>query len=65
MGVLLHDVGKPRLFGVAERIRFDGHVEAGLEIAHDILTRLRFSGDEIKQIEALVANHMKFGDARG
>ena len=63
MGVLLHDVGKPPTFRRAERIRFDGHVEAGIEIAHDILTRLRFSGDEVKQIEALVANHMKFGDA--
>jgi len=63
MGVLLHDVGKPPTFRRAERIRFDGHVEAGVEIAHDILTRLRFSSEEIHQIEALVASHMKFGDA--
>jgi tRNA nucleotidyltransferase/poly(A) polymerase len=62
MGVLLHDVGKPPTFRIAERIRFDGHVDAGVAIAHDILTRLKFSGDEIKQIEALVANHMKFAD---
>ena len=34
MGVLLHDVGKPPTFRVADRIRFDGHVEAGVEIAH-------------------------------
>ena len=27
------------------------------------LTRLRFSSDEIRQVEALVANHMKFKDA--
>jgi poly(A) polymerase len=62
MGVLLHDVGKPPTFRVAERIRFDGHVEAGVQIAHDILTRLKFSNDEINQVQALVANHMKFMD---
>lgn len=63
MGVLLHDVGKPPTFRVADRIRFDGHVEAGVKIAHAILTRLRFSNDDIHQVEALVANHMKFKDA--
>jgi poly(A) polymerase len=63
LGVLLHDVGKPPTFRVADRIRFDGHVEAGVAIAHDILTRLRFSNEELRQVEALVANHMKFKDA--
>lgn len=63
MGVLLHDVGKPPTFRVAERIRFDGHVEAGVEIARDILARLRFSNEDSRQVEALVANHMKFKDA--
>ena len=31
LGALLHDVGKPPTFRVAERIRFDGHVEEGVE----------------------------------
>jgi poly(A) polymerase len=62
LGVLLHDVGKPPTFRVAERIRFDGHVEKGVEIAHAILTRLRFSHAVIEQTEALIANHMKFKD---
>jgi putative nucleotidyltransferase with HDIG domain len=62
LGALLHDVGKPPTFRVAERIRFDGHVEAGVKLAHGILTRLRFSREEIEQVEALVANHMKFKD---
>jgi putative nucleotidyltransferase with HDIG domain len=62
MGVLLHDVGKPPTFRVADRIRFDGHVEAGVEIARNILTRLRFSNDEIDQVLALIGNHMKFKD---
>lgn len=62
LGALLHDVGKPATFRVADRIRFDGHVEAGVEMACAILNRLRFSRDVIVQVEALVANHMKFKD---
>ena len=64
MGVLLHDVGKPPTFRRADRIRFDGHVQKGVEIAHHILTRLRFSNDETTAVESLVANHMKFMDVR-
>ncbi len=62
LGALLHDVGKPPTFRVAERIRFDGHVEEGVAMAHTILGRLRYSRDEMEQVEALVANHMKFKD---
>ena len=62
MGVLLHDVGKPPTFRVAERIRFDGHVEVGMRMAHEIMSRLRFSSDDIEQAVALVGNHMKFKD---
>ncbi len=61
-GALLHDVGKPPTFRVAERIRFDAHVEAGVELTRLIMTRLRFSRDEIERVEALVANHMRFMD---
>ncbi|MGC2658065.1 MAG: CCA tRNA nucleotidyltransferase [Bryobacteraceae bacterium] len=61
-GVLLHDVGKPPTFRVADRIRFDGHAEVGAQIAARILTRLKFSNDQIDQIVALVANHMRFKD---
>lgn len=60
LGVLLHDVGKPGTFRVADRIRFDGHVELGEKITRDILNRLRFSNDEIEQVVELVANHMRF-----
>jgi poly(A) polymerase len=62
-GALLHDVGKPPTFRVAERIRFDGHVEAGVKLAHGVLNRLRFSRDDMEQVEALIANHMRFKDA--
>ena len=60
LGVLLHDVGKPGTFRVAERIRFDGHVELGERMGRDILNRLRFSNAEIEQVIALIANHMRF-----
>ncbi len=60
LGVLLHDIGKPGTFRVADRIRFDGHVELGERIAREILTRLRFSNADIDQAIALVGNHMRF-----
>lgn len=63
LGVLLHDVGKPGTFRVADRIRFDGHVELGVELTRQILGRLRFPNDTIGQVEALVNNHMRFKDA--
>jgi len=65
-GVLLHDVGKPPTFKSAEqtgdRIRFDGHVDVGMQMAREITRRLRFSNEDTEQIVALVANHMKFKD---
>src|SRR5581483_11075426 len=62
-GVLLHDVGKPPTFRRApDRIRFDEHARVGTRMAEAICRRLRFSGDETKQIAALVENHMRFGD---
>ncbi|MBS1855591.1 MAG: CCA tRNA nucleotidyltransferase [Acidobacteria bacterium] len=62
LAALLHDVGKPPTFRVAGRIRFDGHVDAGVQMANGILNRLRFSRCEIEQVEALIGNHMKFKD---
>lgn len=62
LGVLLHDVGKPPTYRVADRIRFDGHVEEGVRLTRQILGRLRFSNDQIRHVEALVDNHMRFKD---
>lgn len=70
---LLHDIGKPATYQPPkpavpgsdekpDRIRFNGHVEAGVRIAETILARLCFSGDDSSQILTLVANHMRFGD---
>jgi len=64
LGALLHDVGKPPTFRVAERIRFDGHAEVGAGMAVQILGRLRWSNREIRQVESLVANHLRFKDVR-
>jgi poly(A) polymerase len=63
-GALLHDVGKPATFShhPPDRIRFNGHVEVGVRIAHGILRRLRFSNEDCAQILSLVENHMRFGD---
>lgn len=65
-GALLHDVGKPATFShhPPDRIRFNGHVEIGVEMAREILRRLRFSNEDCAQIQALVENHMRFGDVK-
>jgi putative nucleotidyltransferase with HDIG domain len=65
LGVLLHDVGKPATFERApDRIRFNGHAEIGTAMAGAICRRLRMSNDDIEQVQALVANHMRFGDVQ-
>ncbi len=64
MGALLHDVGKPPTFSVAERIRFDRHAGVGAEMAENILRRLRFSNRQVEQVRALVNHHLRFKDVR-
>ena len=67
-GVLLHDVGKPPTFRSAaetgDRIRFDGHVEVGVRMGEEICHRLKMSNGDTEQILSLIANHMKFKDAK-
>lgn len=57
---LLHDVGKPPTFEVADRIRFNRHDKVGEEIADTICSRLRFSNDQRKKIVQAVSDHMRF-----
>jgi poly(A) polymerase len=65
LGVLLHDVGKPPTFERApDRIRFNNHAEVGTAIAGAICRRLRLSNEDTEQVQALVANHMKFADVK-
>ncbi|HET9179547.1 MAG TPA: CCA tRNA nucleotidyltransferase [Terriglobia bacterium] len=62
LGVLLHDVGKPRTFAVRERIRFDHHVEVGAKMAEEICTRLRLSLRDTERVVELVRHHLRFKD---
>jgi len=62
LGTLLHDVGKPPTLQVKDRIRFDGHVEAGASIAGEICRRLRLSNEDTERIVALERNHLRFMD---
>jgi len=63
LATLLHDVGKPPTLALADRIRFDGHVEKGALMAAEICKRLHMSNDGTEQIVDLVRNHLRFIDA--
>jgi poly(A) polymerase len=62
LGVLLHDVGKPRTFVVRDRIRFDNHVEVGAKMAEVICKRLRISCRDTERVIELVRHHLRFID---
>ena len=66
---LLHDVGRPaartvepdgriRLFDLAQG-EFLSHEQRGATLAARALTRLRFSVQEVRLVQAVVANHMR------
>ena len=55
---LLHDVGKPETFKLAERIRFDTHDRKSRDIARTILTRLHFDNTTIEEVCWLIEHHM-------
>ena len=60
-GVLLHDTGKAVTRMEDEKgVHFYGHVQAGEEIAHEILQRLRFSNADRDVVIALIHYHMVF-----
>ena len=59
--VLLHDVGKPVTFSKDKgKITFYKHEHIGADMTESILSRLKFSNREIRDITAGVENHMKF-----
>src|SRR5256714_3153621 len=64
LGVLFHDIGKPRTATVDEtgRIRFSGHDRIGAEMTEAIMERLRFSRAEIGPTVEAVRQHMVFKD---
>jgi poly(A) polymerase len=61
LAVLLHDVGKPPTHAVAEdgRHTFHDHPQVGAEMAERVLTKLRFSGDQIRDVATLVRLHLR------
>jgi poly(A) polymerase len=60
LGCLFHDSGKPPTHALAAdgRHTFYDHPRAGAQIAAAVMARLRFSGEEIDQVGALVLHHM-------
>ena len=64
LATLCHDIGKPPARGVGDdgRVHFYGHAETGAEITRKLMTRLKFSNDEIAAVTKLVAQHMRIGE---
>ena len=60
-GALLHDVGKPVTHAISDDGRhiFYDHPQVGAHMTRDILTRLRFSNDEIAAVSELVRLHLR------
>lgn len=60
LAALLHDVGKPDTFSVGEDGvgHFYGHHMQGMEMAEEILTRLRYPNATIEKVKILVKDHM-------
>lgn len=58
MAVLLHDIGKPVTFEIADRIRFNNHDSIGAKMAEKICERLRMSNAEKERITWLVKMHL-------
>lgn len=61
LAALLHDAAKPetRTVEADGRIRFLGHEGRSATLTVEVLTRLKFSSDEIRHAEAVVAHHMR------
>ena len=60
LAALLHDVAKPQTKAMdGGRMRFLGHAKEGAATAVNILERLRFSGREVKVVEAMVRHHLR------
>jgi poly(A) polymerase len=61
LAALLHDVGKPPTHSVdlAGKHTFYDHPAVGGEMAKALLSRLRFSNDEIAAVELLVRHHLR------
>ena len=61
LAALLHDIAKPETRTIDDngRMRFFGHAQAGALRAAAVAKRLRFSGAEVRQVEAMVKEHLR------
>jgi tRNA nucleotidyltransferase (CCA-adding enzyme) len=56
---LLHDIAKPRTkFVDGDKARFYGHDNQGAKMAGELLKRLRYSNQVIKNVKTLIKGHM-------
>lgn len=61
---LLHDIGKPRVFGrTADRYTFHGHEHVGRQMSLKIADRLKLSNAEKDRLAWLVEKHQFLADA--
>ncbi len=59
---LLHDIAKPRTYGVSDgEVHFFGHERLGARMARDILARLKRPQEMIDMVVQLVAEHLRIG----
>lgn len=66
LACLLHDVGKPSTKSIEAdgRIRFLKHEDVGAAMALGLLSRLRISQKQAKEVGLLVKNHMRLGSLK-
>ncbi len=61
LAALLHDIGKPPTLSVDEigMRHFFRHESVGAEMTEQLMERLRYSGDQVKDVSTLVRTHMR------
>jgi len=65
LATLFHDIGKPRTKSTDPddgAVHFYRHEDVGAEMVSAIMTRLKYSNDEIETVRLLVAEHMRIGE---
>ncbi len=65
LGLLFHDIGKPRTRSEDDRgIHFYEHQSVGGEMTREIMRRLKFTNEQIRDVSAIVELHMRLGESR-
>lgn len=62
LSALLHDIGKPAALRHQNgKTTFHGHERIGIELAEDIVRRLRLSNDELNSLNKMILWHLRPG----